>query len=79
MSYEVWGDGDENDGYMTDEAAAEMVREATEELTAQVGDLAILLSRLAHCLKKTNPDSELSAKALDYLARKNLLSTPLRT
>lgn len=78
MSYEVWGDGDENDGYVTDERAAEMVAEETAELRAQLDEMAMLIRRLVHSLRIAKPDSELPAQALDYLSRKGLQGTPLR-
>lgn len=45
-----------------------------------VGELVSLINRLAHSLKKSNPDSDLPSKALDYLRRKGLDSqhSPLR-
>lgn len=40
-----------------------------------VGDLVLLVNRLAHSLKKANPDSDLPAKAADYLKRHSLGSS----
>jgi len=44
-------------------------------------EMAILIMRLCHSLKKVQPDSELPEKAMDYLRRKNLLknNTALRS
>lgn len=43
-----------------------------------VGDLAMLVMRLARKLRKTAPADELPAQALDYLNRNGLKSSPLR-
>lgn len=44
MSYEAWGDGDDGtEGYVTDERADEMVKEATAELEQ---DILVLMLRL---------------------------------
>ena len=45
--------------------------------TVVVDDLSMLVRRLAHSLKKANPDNELASQALDYLRRKGL-NTPMR-
>lgn len=44
----------------------------------QVDDLVSLVGRLVHSLKKANPDSELPAKAVDYLRRNDLMGSPMR-
>ena len=44
----------------------------------QVDDLAMLVRRLAHALRKSAPDHDLPEKALDYLARHSLTASPLR-
>jgi hypothetical protein len=38
VSYEAWGDGDDHDGYVTEERAAEMVNEATAALLAELAE-----------------------------------------
>lgn len=51
---------------------------ALEQSETIVDDLAQLVKRLAHQLRKAAPDNELSDKALDYLKRKKLYESPLR-
>lgn len=51
---------------------------ALEQSETIVDDLAQLVKRLVHQLRKAAPDNELSEKALDYLKRKELLGSPLR-
>lgn len=58
-----------------------IAQSCTDNLTdvfATVDDLAMLVKRLAHSLKKANPNSELPAKAMGYLTRKKLQGMPLR-
>lgn len=43
-----------------------------------VGDLAMLVARLARKMKKAAPADELPAQALDYLSRNGLKGSPLR-
>jgi hypothetical protein len=43
-----------------------------------VGDLSMLVRQLVHSLKKAKPDSDLAARAVDYLQRKGLAGSPLR-
>ncbi len=43
-----------------------------------VGDLAMLVARLARKLRKATPADELPAQALDYLNRNGLKGSPLR-
>ena len=43
-----------------------------------VGDLAMLVARLARKLRKATPADELPAQALDYLNRNGLTGSPLR-
>lgn len=43
-----------------------------------MGDLVMLVARLARKLRKTAPADELSAQALDYLNRNGLCGSPLR-
>ena len=45
----------------------------------RVDDLAALVVRLAHALKKAQPDNGLPAKAMDYLNRHGLQPSPLRS
>jgi len=74
MSYEVWGEPDDIPECQRCEEAAKDY----EELEKVVDDLAQMVKRLARALRKSNPDTELPAKALDYLKRKELLGSPLR-
>jgi hypothetical protein len=46
---------------------------------ARLDDLSALVSRLAQALSKAAPTHDLPAKAMDYLRRKDLLGSPLRT
>mgnify|MGYP001567229262 CR=1 FL=1 len=46
--------------------------------TETLDDLAALVRRLAHSLRKAAPDNDLPEKALDYLLRKGLQGSPLR-
>lgn len=43
-----------------------------------VGDLAMLVARLARKLRKATPADDLPAQALDYLNRNGLIGSPLR-
>lgn len=45
---------------------------------AVVDDLADLVRRLAHSLRRAKPDNDLPEKALDYLRRMGLQRSPLR-
>lgn len=45
----------------------------TNEDTKQVGELVMWVKRLAHSLRKANPDSKLQSDAMDYLSRKGLI------
>lgn len=49
---------------------------ANLELVAE--DLAALVRRLAHSLRKAAPGNDLPEKALDYLKRESLQGSPLR-
>ena len=51
---------------------------ALEQSETIVDDLAQLVMRLAHALRKAEPDNELSDKALDYLKRNGLTGSILR-
>jgi hypothetical protein len=44
----------------------------------RAGDLSMLVRQLVHSLKKAKPDSDLAARAVDYLKRKGLAGSPLR-
>ena len=56
--------------------AAELRQQAKSETI--VDDLAQLVMRLVHQLRKAEPDNELPAKALDYLKRNGLTGSILR-
>lgn len=43
------------------------------EDTKRVGELVMWVKRLAHSLRKANPDSKLQSDAMDYLSRKGLI------
>lgn len=45
----------------------------TNEDTKRVGELVMWVKRLAHSLRKANPDSKLQSDAMDYLSRKGLI------
>lgn len=45
----------------------------TNEDTKRVGELVMWVKRLAHSLRKANPDSKLQSDAMDYLNRKGLI------
>lgn len=45
----------------------------TNEDTKRVGELVMWVKRLAHSLRKVNPDSKLQIDAMDYLSRKGLI------
>lgn len=55
-----------------------LLQYALEQSETIVDDLAQLVKRLVHQLRKAAPDNELSEKALDYLKRKKLYESPLR-
>lgn len=50
-----------------------------ETFSLVVDDLSALVRQLAHRLSKAAPDSDLPTKALDYLKRKGLQGSPLRS
>lgn len=52
---------------------------AAQPGAATVDDLVTLVVRLAHSLKKAQPDNGLPSKALDYLQRKGLQPSALRS
>jgi len=52
--------------------------EAIAESRQEADDLKMLIKRLARSLSKAAPDNDLSKKALDYLHRAGLNSSPLR-
>ncbi|MGN8010674.1 hypothetical protein [Enterobacter sp. 22325] len=45
----------------------------TNEDTKRVDELVMWIKRLAHSLRKSNPDSKLQSDAMDYLSRKGLV------
>lgn len=45
----------------------------TNEDTKRVDELVMWINRLAHSLRKANPDSKLQSHAMDYLSRKGLI------
>lgn len=67
MSYEVWGEPEEYPECPH-----------CEENAKVTDDLAQLVARLAHSLRRAAPDNDLPAKALDYLQREGLAGSPLR-
>jgi hypothetical protein len=58
--------------------ACELAQHDYAELEQVTDDLAAWVRRLAQSLRKAAPDNELPSKALDYLNRKGLKSSPLR-
>lgn len=46
----------------------------TNEGTRQTDELVMWIKRLAHSLRKANPDSKLQNDAMEYLSRKDLIS-----
>lgn len=56
----------------------EIAQEDYKELEKVVDDLSVLVRRLAHRLKKTDPNNKLHIQAVDYLARNNLTGSLLR-
>lgn len=53
-------------------------RKRNESIEKQVDELAVLVRKLAHSLKKCNETSDLPDRAMDYLKRSNLTGSPLR-
>lgn len=53
--------------------------EALRNTSACVDDLSALVRQLVQRLRKAAPDSDLPAKALDYLQRKGLQGSPMRS
>lgn len=45
----------------------------TNEDTKRVGELVMWVKRLAHSLRKANPDSKLQSDAMEYLSQKGLI------
>lgn len=70
MSYEAWGDGDENAGYVTDERAQEMVDEATAELRAALRNCFLYAGR--------HRKEEWAAVILRFCAEGGETGSPLR-
>jgi len=74
MSWEAWGDPEDPpelpDGWLCKEEA--------EDLQRNVGDLAMLVAKLARALRKAAPEHELPTRAMGYLQREGLCGSPLR-
>jgi hypothetical protein len=71
-----------DDGYWTPWHLADQLKSENEALrkgTPCVDDLSALVRQLVHRLRKAAPDNDLPEKALDYLKRKGLQGSPLRT
>lgn len=60
-------------------AAAPVAPEVGQEGGQSVDDLAALVRQLVRALKKASPDSPLIPRTMDYLSRKGLQGSPLRT
>lgn len=73
-----WNHGDNSIGakYSAKQAAAEI--ESLRQRLAVVDDLATLVRRLVHALRKPFPDISLQTQAMDYLRRSGLNGSPLR-
>jgi len=74
----VWEDADPELQSFFGEQAPTGRQPAGTEGEAKVDDLAALVRQLVHSLKKANPNSDLAARAQDYLRRKGLAGNPLR-
>lgn len=59
-------------------SACQQAQNDYADLERVTDDLAALVRRLAHSLRKASPDNDLSSKALDYLTRTGLQGSPLR-
>lgn len=57
---------------------AERFFEEAKAERAKLDEMAMLVRRLVHSLKRIKPDSELPAQAMDYLRRHGLQGSPLR-
>lgn len=68
-----YSNGDEREGYIS------ALEDDLPVLFGQVDDLVALVARLARSLRKAAPADALSDRALDYLRRKGLNPSPLRT
>jgi signal transduction histidine kinase len=64
--------------YDPDCTSCEQAQKDYAKLEQEADDLAALVRRLVHSLRKAAPDNELSEKALDYLMRHGRQGTPLR-
>lgn len=69
-----------NEGYR-DGRKAETERKKSEQevLHAQIKDLAMLVARLSRSLQRADPPSNLPRQATDYLQRKSLTGSPIRS
>ena len=65
--------------YDPDCASCERAQQDYAKLEREADDLVALVQRLARELRKAAPDHALPEKALDYLRRKGLRGSPLRT
>lgn len=65
--------------YDPDCASCERAQQDYAKLEREADDLVALVQRLARELRKAAPDHALPEKALDYLRRKGLQGSPLRT
>lgn len=59
-------------------SACERAQSDYADLERVTDDLAALVRRLAHSLRKAAPGNDLPEKALDYLTRNGLQGSPLR-
>jgi hypothetical protein len=49
-----------------------------DDLYRLVDDLAMVIRRFVHAIRKNDPDNEMAQQAMDYLKRKNLQGSILR-
>lgn len=59
-------------------SSCERAQKDYAELEREADDLAALVARLAHALRKAAPGNDLPEKAMDYLRRKGLQGSPMR-
>ena len=65
-------------GHNAEMAGRDSERSADSLVETQVDDLAMLVRRLVHEVRKTNKESSVAIKAVDYLKRKGLQGSPIR-
>lgn len=70
--------GDSQEIYGLTSSLAQRTGEV-RELAEVVDDLAALIKRFVHRLRKAAPGNDLPEQALDYLARKGLQGSPMRS